>query len=187
MQNHRKVTNRQPTPYRCEHFPIIAPKERVAAKMYRSQLCSTCGDDETGPQSLRACFAASRIFMFISCRSSKKTMERYTCCHFTSDVDVFFVAQVEATVGYFKVKKWVPKDQDHLTKELHGGLTDKGDASGLAKVKRGGKSMTFLAMSRSVHRRCTISLARGGAEHLPPISPRYTRSCPHSRRCHHVF
>jgi len=27
-------------------------------------------------------------------------------------------------VGYFTVKRWVPRDQQQLTAELHGGLTD---------------------------------------------------------------
>ncbi|CAM9154686.1 unnamed protein product [Choristocarpus tenellus] len=37
--------------------------------------------------------------------------------------------QAEVRVGYFLLRRWVPKDQHHLTAELHGGETD-----ALAKV-----------------------------------------------------
>lgn len=42
--------------------------------------------------------------------------------------------QVEVNVGYFVVKRWVPRDQDHLTAELHGGLTDKPEMGAAGKV-----------------------------------------------------
>lgn len=43
--------------------------------------------------------------------------------------------QAEVSVGYFKIQKWVPKDQQHLTAELHGGLTDPADVAAAAKVR----------------------------------------------------
>ncbi|CAN0348615.1 unnamed protein product, partial [Ectocarpus sp. 12 AP-2014] len=30
----------------------------------------------------------------------------------------------DIAAGYFTVKRWVPRDQQHLTAGLHGGLTD---------------------------------------------------------------
>lgn len=43
------------------------------------------------------------------------------CC---SDATFVYLKQADVAAGYFTVKRWVPRDQQHLTAGLHGGLTD---------------------------------------------------------------
>lgn len=40
-------------------------------------------------------------------------------------------------MGYFMVRRWVPRDQEHLTADLHGGLTEKAEVVTPAKVRSG--------------------------------------------------
>ncbi|CAM9694797.1 unnamed protein product, partial [Hapterophycus canaliculatus] len=56
----------------------------------------------------------------------------------------------EASAGYFTIKRWVPKDQQHLTADLHGGLTDPAEiaAAKLALRANSKASTRFKARSR---------------------------------------